>query len=126
MIKSSIKFVGLLSLSMLLVFGIHLFVLNILSFPLFENKIIAAYVFNFILAITIVFILTFLQNKAAGSLGFIFMAGSLFKFLLYFMFFNSSFKEDGDISRLEFASFFIPYSISLIIEVVFLSKTLNK
>jgi len=126
MIKSSVKFLGLLSLSMLLVFGVHLFVLNVLGFPLFENKIIAAYIFNFVLAVMIVLILTFLQNKAAGSLGFIFMAGSLFKFLLYFIFFNSSFKEDGDISRLEFASFFIPYAISLIVEVVFLSKTLNK
>lgn len=126
MIKSSVKFLGLLSLSMLLVFGMHLFVLNVLGFPLFENKIIAAYIFNFILAVVIVLILTFLQNKVAGSLGFIFMVGSLFKFLLYFMFFNSSFKEDGDISRLEFASFFIPYSTALIIEVVFLSKTLNK
>ncbi|MDF1673758.1 MAG: hypothetical protein P1U41_09640 [Vicingaceae bacterium] len=93
---------------------------------MFDNKIIAAYFFNFILAVVIVLILTLLQNKAAGLLGFVFMAGSLFKFLLYFIFFNSSFKEDGDISRLEFASFFIPYSTALIIEVVFLSKTLNK
>lgn len=126
MIKSGVKFIGLLSLSMLLVFGIHLFVLNFLEVPLFGNKIIAAYVFNFLLAVAIVLILTFLQNKAAGSLGFIFMAGSLFKFLLYFILFNSSFKEDGDVSRLEFASFFIPYSTALIIEVIFLSKTLNK
>lgn len=126
MIKSSIKFIGLLGLSMLLVFGIHLFVLKFLGFSLFDNKIIAAYFFNFILAVVIVLILTLLQNKAAGLLGFVFMAGSLFKFLLYFIFFNSSFKEDGDISRLEFASFFIPYSTALIIEVVFLSKTLNK
>lgn len=126
MIKLSVKFLGLLSLIMLIVFGIHLLILNFSGFPLYENKIIEAYIFNFILAVFTVLLLTFLQHKATGSLGFIFMAGSLFKFLLYFVFFNTSFKEDGDVSRLEFASFFIPYSISLIIEVVFLSKTLNK
>lgn len=126
MLKTYIKFLGLLTFLMLVVFGTHLFILHFLELSLFENKIIATYTFNFIFALITVLILTILQNKAAGSLGFIFMAGSLFKFLFYFIFFHSSFKEDGDVSRLEFASFFIPYAISLIVEVVFLSKTLNK
>ena len=126
MIKTIIKFLGLFSVLMIVVFGLHLFVLNYGGNPLFENKIIEAYVFNFVFGILIVVVLTFLQHKAAGSLGFIFMGSSLVKFLFYFAIFNSTYKEDGDVSRLEFAAFFIPYSISLIIEVVFLSKTLNK
>ncbi len=126
MLKTCAKFIGLLTFFMLIVFGGHLLVLHFFCLPLFDNKIIATYTFNFIFASITVLILTVLQNRATGSLGFIFMAGSLFKFLFYFVFFHASFKEDGDVTRLEFASFFIPYSIALVIEVIFLSRTLNK
>jgi len=126
MIKTIVKFSGLLAVFMLVVFGLHLLILSFGNNPLFENKIIEAYLFNFIFGFIVVVLLTFLQHKATGSLGFIFMGSSLVKFLFYFAIFNSTYKEDGDVSRLEFAAFFIPYSISLIIEVIFLSKTLNK
>lgn len=126
MIKASIKFIGLLAIIMISAFAIHLLVLSLIQLPLYENKIISAYSFNFIFGVLVVLALTFLQDKAAGSLGFIFMGSSLVKFLFYFAIFNSVYKADGEVSRLEFAAFFIPYSISLIVEVIFLSKTLNK
>ena len=53
------------------------------------------------------------------------MAGSGLKFLLFFLLFYPSYKADGNMSTLEFISFFIPYAICLILEVSYLSKELN-
>ncbi len=108
------------------VFALHLLVLNLLGFPLLDNQIIACYLFNLIVAKVIVILLSLLQHKVAESLGYIFMLGSLVKFGLFFIIFYPNFKADGDVSRIEFFSFFVPYAICLIVEVVFLSKTLNK
>lgn len=109
-----------------LVFLIHIGTLNGLKFPMFENKIILAYVVNVLLAIGIVGFLYSIREKQKNNLGFIFMAGSFLKFLLFFLLFYPSFKADGDMSRLEFASFFVPYMICLVLETVSLSKMLKK
>ena len=124
--KTILKFSAFLTIIILIFFGLHITTLHFIHQPLFENQLIGCYIFNYILAIITVITLTVLQHKIAGSLGFIFMAGGLIKFALFFAIFYPSFKEDGDMNRLEFSSFFVPYAISLISEVIFLSKTLNK
>jgi hypothetical protein len=124
--NSVVKFLMLLVVALTIAFGLHLLSLYFLKFPLFDNSIFGCYFFNAIVAVLTVLVLTLLQHKAAGSLGYIFMLSSLVKFGLFFIIFYPAFKEDGDINRLEFTSFFIPYAISLIVEVIFLSKTLNK
>ncbi len=126
MINTILKFSTILTIVLLIVFGLHLTTLHFIHQPIFDNQLIDCYIFNYILAIITVIVLTFLQHKVAGSLGFIFMGGGLVKFALFFAIFYPSFKADGDINRLEFCAFFIPYAISLISEVFFLSKTLNK
>ena len=126
MIKQIFQFTALITLLLAIVFSIHLLTLDTLSLPLFENKIITSYLINYILTIGIFITLLSLKEKFAESLGYIFFIGSFLKFIVFFLLINPSFKEDGDVSRLEFLSFFIPYGISLIFEVTFLVKTLNK
>jgi len=109
-----------------IVFLIHIGTLDGLKLPMFENKIILAYIVNLLLAIGIVVFLYSIREKQKNNLGFIFMAGSFLKFLLFFLLFYPSFKADGDMSRLEFASFFVPYLICLVFETVSLSKMLKK
>jgi len=126
MTKQITRFTILLTLLLGIVFGIHLATLNVLSLPLFENKIIDSYLVNFLLTIFIFIGLIKLKNRFAESLGYIFFIGSFFKFIVFFILIYPSFNEDGDVSKLEFSSFFISYAFSLIFEVVFIIKILSK
>ena len=109
-----------------LAFVIHLIVLNALQFPLFENRIVLSYIVNLILVIIIFGILYLLKEKYKSQLGFLFLAGSFLKFAVFFMLFYPFYKLDNTITKLEFAAFFVPYVIGLILESVSLSKWLNK
>ena len=119
------RFTFLITLLLSIVFGIHLFALDSHSLPLFENKIITSYIINYILTILIFTGLVLLKKKFSESLGYIFFIGSFIKFIVFFILINPSFKEDGDVSRIEFVSFFIPYAIALVFEVIFLIKVLR-
>jgi len=107
------------------VFLLHLFFLNSNHFPIFNDKIIVAYATNFLLAVIIFFSLFFLRKKYNDQLGFLFLFGSFLKFTVFFIFFSPAYKADGNISRLEFFAFFVPYAICLVVETVSLIKLLN-
>ena len=121
-ISFAIKAVVLLTLA----FAIHLVVLNILQLPLLENRIVLSYIVNLVLVIAIFGILYLLKEKYKSQLGFLFLAGSLLKFVVFFILFYPFYKLDNIITKLEFAAFFVPYVIGLILESVSLSKWLNK
>jgi len=106
-------------------FGIHITALYFLTLPLFDNKIIASYVTNLLLIIVVFGSLYLLRRKYKSQLGFLFLAGSVLKFAVFFMFFYPFYKMDHTISRLEFAAFFIPYALGLVLETLSLSKWLN-
>ena len=110
---------------MALIFALHLLVLNTLNFPLFDNRIIASYIINLLLVVLIFGALYLLKEKYNNQLGFLFMAGSILKFAFFFIFFYPFYKQDGDLSKLEFAAFFTPYVTGLILETISLSKWLN-
>ena len=121
-ISFAIKTVILLTV----VFAIHLLVLNVLQLSLFENRIVLSYIVNPVLVIVIFGILYLLKEKYKSQLGFLFLAGSLLKFVVFFILFYPFYKLDNIITKLEFAAFFVPYVMGLIIESVSLSKWLNK
>lgn len=121
-----VRFVVLLVFALGLVLALHLFLLNLNELPLFENKIIMCYWVNALFAFLIVLILYKFKEKYKSQLGFLFMAGSALKFLVFFLVFYPSFNQDGDLTTLEFLAFFIPYSVSLILETITLSKLLNR
>ncbi|MGC1205949.1 MAG: hypothetical protein WA839_13825 [Flavobacteriaceae bacterium] len=111
---------------LIIAFGIHLAILSTLDLPLFENRIVPAYLVNLILVVGIFGVLYLLREKYKSQLGFLFLAGSLLKFTVFFIVFYPFYKLDGVITKLEFAAFFAPYVIGLILESVSLSKWLNK
>ena len=65
-------------------------------------------------------------NELKTQLGFLFMVGSALKFAVFFIVFQPIYKQDGEVSSLEFLAFFIPYTLCLIFETFSLSKLLNK
>ena len=119
------RFIILLTTFVASVFLLHILVLNYNNLPLFDNKITLAYLLNYLLALGIYFLLYFYRFKLKDQLGFLFMGGSFLKFILFFIFFYPSYKSDGNIDTLEFASFFLPYLVCLIIETSALVKLLK-
>ncbi len=118
----TIKVIALLTLA----FCIHIGVLKILELPLFNDKIILSYTVNLILVIVIFGILYLLKEKYKSQLGFLFLAGSFLKFVVFFIVFYPIYDADDNISKLEFAAFFVPYVLGLIFETYSLSKWLSK
>ena len=130
---NNITFLGrcliLLILVLSISFGIHAFIRGSNDLNLFGDLLVWSYVTNLILAFGIVVFIHSLRHKMKTQLGFLFIAGSFLKFLLFFVFFYPSFKQDEVISQGEFSSFFIPYFLALVIETYFtavLLKNLEK
>jgi hypothetical protein len=121
-----LKFSLLLLALLLAALGIHLLVLRGMGQALYENKILLAYFVNYILAVAIYGILYLLKERFTAQLGFLYMGGSVLKFLLFFLLFYPAYKLDGNMSTAEFAAFFIPYAICLILETSGIIEFLKK
>ena len=123
--KEFINFAVKFSISLLLVFGIHVIILFLTNHPPNYKILISSYLLNYFLAIVIVGLIVFYIRKIKTYIGFLFMLGSFLKFAVFFIFFYPIFKLDGNIDKLEFTSFFIPYLVSLLFETRKLSSVLN-
>ncbi|ADY29212.1 MULTISPECIES: DUF6168 family protein [Cellulophaga] len=123
--KLLIYFFITILISLAVAFGVHLLVLDDMQKPLFDNKIVLSYVINFVLVTAIFTIIYLLRNQFKTQLGIFFIVGSAIKFLFFFMLFYPSFNADDNINLTEFASFFVPYSICLLIETFFIAKVLK-
>ncbi len=123
--KEILKFLAVLLLVLIGVFASHLFILQNIELPIFGDRIVLSYVLNYILAAAILIFINSKFNKKSSHTGFIFLAGSGLKFLVFFLVFYPFYREDGTMSTTEFAAFFIPYATCLILEVAYLSKQLN-
>ena len=109
-----------------IVFVIHILLNTFLNLPKFQHLIIEAYVINAVLAIGIFWGLTALKEKYNNQIGFLFLASSFVKFFVFFVVFYGPYKADNQIIFSEFVSFFIPYTICLVLETFYLSKQLNQ
>lgn len=128
MLKSStvLRFLVFLIALLGLAFVTHIFLLKNSSYPIYNDKIVLSYLTNAILAATIFISLYRYKKKLRNYIGFLFMFGSFVKFIVFFVMFYPDYKADGNISKLEFAAFFVPYAISLVLETVFTAKMLQK
>ncbi len=123
--KTTINFLMVLLLVMVVVFAVHLYILQNMELPIFADRIVLSYVINYALAAAILIFIQSKFNKKSSQTGFIFLGGSGLKFLVFFLVFYTFYREDGTMSASEFAAFFVPYATCLILEVAFLSKQLN-
>jgi FtsH-binding integral membrane protein len=123
--RTSLLFLLLLGVLLSISFGLHLLALHFTENDLFGNQIILSYVVNFILAAIVLVVVEKTLNKNSAQAGFVFMAGSGLKFLVFFLVFYPIYNEDSKMQSIEFTAFFIPYAICLITEVIYLSKQLN-
>ncbi len=124
-LSSPTQFISLLAISLLLSFGLHILVLSNMGLPPLDNLIVRSYVVNGLLAAIIFMLLYKFRQKLKNQIGFLFMGGSLLKFLFFFLLFYPTYKSDGDMSGLEFGAFFIPYAVALFLETIYTSKMLK-
>ncbi len=119
------QFLFLLLVLLCFAFAGHLFVLSSKGLPLYGNLIVRSYMINAILAAVIFGLLFRFRERLKNQIGFLFMGGSLAKFVFFFIFFYPTYISDGDMSGQEFAAFFVPYAIALFLETFFASKMLK-
>ncbi|MEO9893590.1 DUF6168 family protein [Aurantibacter sp.] len=124
-INPVVQFVLLLLFTLIVVFVIHTYCLENMGLPVFGNKIQLSYIVNASLALIIYLSLYYFRFKLKDYIGFLFMAGSFIKFIFFFILFYPAYKMDGEMSRLEFAAFFIPYVICLFYETIYMAKMLR-
>lgn len=125
MARLPLVFLSVLLVCLLLAFGVHLFFLQTNELPLWDNLIVISYVVNYVLAAIIFLMIYYLKDRLSNAMGFLFMAGSLLKFIVFFLVFYPVYKSNGVTNKLEIASFLIPYLIALILETFYASKLLN-
>lgn len=89
------------------------------------SSLVICYLTNYILAVIIFIVIDKLRVTQTPLIGYIFLFGSLLKFLVYFVLIYPILTEDEALTKLKFFFFFIPYAICLIVEVIFLVKLLN-
>ncbi len=121
-----ISFSLALIFSLALGFFVHTALLQNRGLPKDGNLIVLSYLINGVLAAVIYMSLFAFRYKLKNQMGFLFIAGSFLKFICFFLLFYPAYKEDGEMDRTEFAAFFVPYCISLVIETVFMAKMLKK
>ena len=127
MSKHKFLFTFYLSLVLLsfLVFCLHILVLYLIGFPLFDHMIVLAYLLNMVLALIIFSALYWYRVKYRDQIGFLFLGGSMLKFLFFFIVFYPLYNADGHMESLEFTSFFVPYFVCLLLETLFTARMLN-
>ena len=119
------KFIFTLFIVLAIFFGLHVWVVHEMNFIFNLSKIGVSYTVNYIIAIAIFKLCFLFIDKKSEILGFIFLFGSLFKFVIYFLVLRPIISESESISKVEFSFFFIPYAICLVIEIYFLVKAVN-
>ena len=84
------------------------------------------YVFNTVLAVLIYVVILRLKDRHSEKIGFVFLMGSGLKFLLFFLLLYPAFNADGELSSMEFASFFIHYTLTTVVENAVLVRQLSR
>lgn len=125
MTRNTVKFALLLALALLIIGGFHVAYLHANQIAIPWDMIILSYTMNYLMALGIYIALLQLAAQKSPYLGFVFLFGSVLKFVVYFLIFDPLFKQDGSLSTYEFFLFFVPYMTSLIGETIALSNLLK-
>ena len=84
------------------------------------------YGLNYVLATLIFFAVLVTHKKNTMLVGFMFLGGSVLKFIFFFLLIYPDFKDDGFVDRDELSLFFVPYLISLFAMTYAASRVLRR
>lgn len=119
-----LRFLVTVFLVSLLTCVVHVLILSMLDK---EQGVVVyvSYATQLVLSVISFLIISKISAKKGEQAGFYFLGLSALKFLVYVIGFRLYFIQDGDVSKEEYAIFFIPYIIAFITEVSFLVNVLN-
>ena len=107
-------------------FGIHVGILALMGKDLWANEIIAAYIVNTVLAVVFYITTSLLIKKIGPSSVYIFFAAGVVKAGIYLLIFKPIYMvDDGEATKAEFLTYFVPFGLSLIFEVMLLIRQIN-
>ena len=124
--NDSLRFSIILTLLLSVSFVLHGFIQHKLEIGFFEKLLPLTYLFNLLITISFFSVMVKFNRGRQSQLGMVFLYSSLIKFLLFFIFIYPRFNSFSGVRSAEFASFFIPYSLSISAEIIYLVKLLNK
>jgi hypothetical protein len=125
MTKKAMSFVLLLTTLLGVSFVVHFLIQHGLKIGSFESHIVINYCFNYLFTIAFFIVMLVYQKKKSSQLGFVFLAASTIKLILFLVILFPSLKEGVGVNNVEFTSFFVPYGISVVVEVSYLLRILN-
>ena len=118
--------ISLFFLVFLVFFLIHISVLSFYQVQLTSSFIFPSYIFNFVISILVLIVITKLGKSKNFYLGFVFMFLSGVKLLIFLLIFYPVFNYDNKIDIIEKTSFLVPYFLGLILEIASVIPQLKK
>lgn len=125
MLRSMGILIAILAVVIGLGFGVHHWGLNQLG-SANVHLLPGFYIMNGLMGAAIGMLIIYLSYTRPDVTGFAFMGGSLLKFAVFFLVFFPDLSEDSDTRKMQFIAFFIPYALSMIVEVWYLIRILNQ
>ena len=118
--------ISLFFLVFLVFFLIHISILSFNQVQLTSSFIFPSYIYNFVISILVLIIITKLGKSKNFYLGFVFMFLSGVKLLIFLLIFYPVFNYDNKIDIIEKTSFLVPYFLGLILEIASVIPQLKK
>ncbi len=122
--KKLVKYVVLFIL-LFTTYKLQLFLSKIYLIDAIKNIITISYLLNSSLVVLFFVFIDLFTHKFKNQIGFVFIGFSFLKFVLFFVFIYPTYNQDGNLSKQEMITFFIPYCVCLVYESIIVSKTLN-
>jgi hypothetical protein len=120
MTKRILYFILLLAVLLVPIFFVHYYFLGA-----YQTVLLKSYWVNYLMAVAIYVALVLASKKHNSQLGFLYMGGSFFKFIIYFLVLNPIFKTIDVSNKITFIMFFVPYAVAIILETKLLINLLN-
>lgn len=120
--KSLVRFLIVFFGVLLTCYFAHTFIISHFDCKSNNKLLMFSYVFNGVFTILLTSVIFIMSQKLKDQLGFIFMGGSLVKIGAFLVILK---LRNLGIDKSVFFDFFIPYFLSLILEVYYISKLLN-
>ena len=112
-----LRFVLLLLTLLIIAFLIHGAIYHYLQIGFWEKGLLLNYLFNFSITILLYVVMVWKMNDRPEYSGYIFLYGSGFKFLCFFIIIFPTLGAERSVRSAEFFSFFVPYFICAYLEI---------
>ncbi|WP_109301980.1 hypothetical protein [Aquimarina sp. AU474] len=122
MLKDLFRFLFIFAIIIIGAYSLHVWILNAFSLNGNMKVIHLSYIFNGIFTLLFTSGIVLVSKKFKDQVGFIFMAGSLFKIGVFIAITK---LNNLEIDKNVFLDFFVAYLICLILEVYYVSRILN-